>query len=326
MSDPLPGRFAGRRVYVTGATGFIGGHLVDALLAEGAEVTALARPSERAKVLALKGVAVHEGSVTDPRSIVIERQDIVIHGAAWVGYGIPRRKRSLFRATNVDATRHVLDAARAAGARKAIHVSSIAALGRAPGVMTEETRTDRAPISLYEETKRAAHAIALEYPDLQIALPMPGLVVGVGSAFDPLLAAAARGRVPVGLAGDATKGWVHVRDVVEATLAMAAGPARGPFLLVSDNMPTSEFFARFAKLAGAKPPKALVPAGLLRAGATLVERAYNAAGRTPPVSGELLRGLSIPMTYDASRARQALGWSPDLWGNLRRDLPDYREM
>jgi dihydroflavonol-4-reductase len=323
VSDPKPGRFAGKSVYVTGGTGFIGSYVVDALVAEGARVTALARPSARAKALAAKGVAVHEGNVTDPSTIRPEGHDFVIHGAAWVGFGIPEKKRDLFRRTNVDGTRHVLDAARRAGVARAVHVSSVAALGRADGVMTEETKTARPPISLYEATKREAHAIALEYTDLGIALPMPSLVVGAGSDFDPLLKRAARGGFPALVKGDATKGWVHVRDTAEGII-LALLKGSGPYLLSSDHMPASEFFSRFIEAAGRKPPKARIAVGTLQGAGRAVEKAFNLFGKTPPFSGELLDALDVPMVYDSSRAKRDLGWAPDLWGRVSEDLEGRR--
>ncbi|MFA5862251.1 MAG: hypothetical protein WDA16_11215, partial [Candidatus Thermoplasmatota archaeon] len=55
-------------------------------------------------------------------------------------------------------------------------------------------------------------------------------------------------------------------------------------------------------------------------GASLLERAYNLVGKTPPVSRELLHALTIPMTYDSSKARRELGWRPRLVARLAEDL------
>lgn len=312
----------GRRVFVTGATGFIGGVLVRHLVKRGAEVTALVRPATDASTLEHLGARVVRGDVTEPATLDLADQDVAVHAAAWVGFGIPKGKLDLFRRTNIGGTENLVDAAERAGVAKLVHVSSIAALG-APDRMPADEETPRATFfkSEYERTKTEAHALALR-AGIPVALPMPGLVLGRDGPFDWLLRRLARGQPMALPADDAVKGWVHVDDVAEGILA-AIERGRGPYLLVDENMRLTELLVRALEEAGLPIPRARVPVGVLRAGAWSLEKAYHVAGKTPPVSDEMLRALPLPMSYDSAKARKELGWRPDLVPRLARDLQAF---
>jgi dihydroflavonol-4-reductase len=311
-------RFTGRNVYLTGATGFIGGYVARQLLAEGANVTCLVRPRTDAKGLERAGATIVRGDITDVASLDLTGQHAVIHGAAWVGYGLPAKKLPLFRRTNVEGTQNVLDAATKAGVGKFIHVSSIAAIGATPGGnATEETQRGDFT-NEYERTKTAAHGLVLQ-ADISSALPMPGVVLGRGGPFDPLLSAMAHGRVPALPGDDATKGFVHVTDVAEGIL-LCALKGSGPYLLVDENVRTTELFVAALEEAGLAVPRRRIPTRLIVGAGSAVEGAYKLVGKTPPFSGELLHGLKVPMSYDSSKARKELGWRPDLVKRLAKDL------
>lgn len=314
-------RFTGRKVYLTGGTGFIGGVLARRLLDEGADLTCLVRSGSNAAELERLGATLVRGDVTHPQTLDLAGQQIAIHAAAWVGFGIPRQKLPLFRQTNVEGTRNVIHAAARANVGKVVHLSSIAALGAIDGRATEDSPRPQAYRSEYERTKTEAHEIALAAP-LAKAIPMPGLVIGRNGPFDWILRTLARGRMPALPGDDAVKGWVHVDDCVEGVL-LAAAKGLGPYLLVDENMRATELFVAACEEAGLRVPRRRIPSKVLIGGATLVEGAYRAARRTPPVSRELLRSLVVPMTYDATRARTELGWRPETLKRLAEDLSLY---
>lgn len=314
-------RFAGARVYVTGATGFIGARVARKLVAEGASVTALVRASSDASLLKGLGVRLAEGNVRDRATLDFSGHDVVVHAAAWVGFGVPARRRKLFWDTNVGGTENVLDAARRADVPKVVHVSSVAAIGRHGDHVVTEDDWKRRPatyLSYYEESKAAAHRAALE-SGLNVALPMPGLVVGTGSPFDALFRRFANGKLPLLLSGDAPKGWVHVDDTAEGIL-LAALKGRGAYLLVDDCVTPSELFARLSHAVDVKRPRWSVPLPVVKAAAAVVDSSYQAVRRTPPLSRELVAALDVPMKYDSARAKKELGWKPDLWGKLAADV------
>ena len=312
-------RFTGRKVYLTGATGFIGSHVARRLLDEGAEVTCLVRPRTPAADLEHRGATIVRGDITVPASLDLTGQHVLIHAAAWVGYGLPAGKLAHFRRTNVEGTENVLHAAKRAKVAKVVHVSSIAAIGATgSGVATEETRREAEAESEYAATKTAAHELALK-ADLMTAIPMPGVVVGREGPFDPLLRALARGRVPALPGDDAVKGFAHVEDVAEGILLCAA-KGHGPYLLVDENMRATELFVAALEEAGLRVPRHRIATSLVVGAGATVEGAYKLVGRTPPFSGELLSALKRPMSYDASKARKELGWRPDLVKRLAADL------
>jgi dihydroflavonol-4-reductase len=220
----------------------------------------------------------------------------------------------------VGGTENVLHAAERADVAKVVHVSSVAALApRADGgLVTEEDVRKGGFESDYARSKGEAHALALA-ARLPHAVPIPGLVIGQGGPFDRLLRALARGRLPALPGDDAVKGWVHVDDCAEGILLCALKGA-GPYVLVDENLRPTELFVAACEEAGVRVPRRRVPAKLLVGGAGLVETAYHAVGRTPPVSRDLLKGLQRPMAYDAGRARRDLGWRPDLVKRLAEDL------
>lgn len=312
-------RFTGRRVYLTGGTGFIGGAVARRLLDEGAELTCLVRPKTNAGDLERLGAKVVRGDVTEPATLDLDGQHVLVHAAAWVGFGLPASKLPLFRRTNVGGTENVLHAAERARVGKVVHVSSIAAVGRAgEGPVTEDAPRPVAFESEYARAKTEAHERALKSA-LPIAIPMPGVVLGLGGPFDPLLTALARGRLPALPGDDAVKGFAHVDDVAEGIL-LAALKGRGPYLLVDENMRTTEVFVAALEEAGLRVPRLRVSSKLLIGTGAVVEGAYKTARRTPPFSREMLQSLTVPMSYDSARARKELGWRPDLLKKLARDL------
>lgn len=323
---------AGKRVFVTGGTGYIGGAVVRDLVAEGAAVTVLARRPHLAPQLSGRpAVTVVKGDVTDAATLDLAGHDVAVHAAAWVAFGIPVAKRKRFWETNVEGTAAVVDAARKAGVPKLVHVSSVAAFGETGPTPADETFV-RGPShrSFYEETKRAAHDVAMAATDLDPAVVMPGVVVGKArpwpdgrpasgrGPFDVFFQRFAAGRLPAVVTGDKATPYVHVDDVSAAIVA-AAERGRGAYLLTDGDLTFRGLMEAFAARTGRKVPRLGVPVGVVHAGSWLVEKAYHAQGKVPPVATELARSLRAEMRFDSSKAKRELGWAPDLLGRLARD-------
>jgi nucleoside-diphosphate-sugar epimerase len=103
-------------------------------------------------------------------------------------------------------------------------------------------------------------------------------------------------------------------------ILLAALKGTGPYLLVDENVRTTELFVAALEEAGLRVPRARIPTALLVGAGHTVEAAYKLAGKTPPFSGELLASLRRPMGYDSSKARKELGWRPELVRRLAEDL------
>lgn len=323
LGAAMTGFWDGRGVFLTGGTGFIGGQLARRMLKQGADVTVMTRDASRASDLAEVGCDVHEGDITDPDTIDVGDADTVIHGAAWVAYGIPKRKRELFYETNVDGTKHVLAAAKDAGVERFSHLSSVAAIGPTPaGLYPEERAVDgRYPEyeSLYAETKHKAHLHVLEeHGSMRTTLPMPSVVIGLGSDFEGILRSYANG-MRFSLKGDTPTGFVHVQDTVDGILA-AVEHGEGPYILNEYNLLFDELLDRFEQASGIPKPDRQLPLWLLKGAARVLEVPYHLRGKVPPLSSEILRSLGTPKTYAADRAVEDLGWEPDLDAHLEDDF------
>lgn len=316
-------RFTGRKVFLTGGTGFIGGVLARRLLGEGADLTCLVRPKTDAEPLAKAGATIVRGNVTEPATLVVPYNSTIIHGAAWVGFGIPKRHRETFLRTNIEGTRNVLAAAQAAGATRFVHVSSVAALGESERgeVLDESHVRERAYRSDYERSKTETHLL-VERALIPSALPMPSLVLGTGGPLEWLVRDLARGKLKALPSGDAVKGWVHVDDTVDAILECALRGSGG-YILNDANERVADLMTRAMEAAGLKAPRARVPLAALVAGAAVVEGFYTLRRKTPPISREIVQKLRVPMRYDASRANNELGWKPRLAERLVADMRAY---
>lgn len=144
---------AGARVLVTGGTGMIGQAIVRHLQQAGADVTTLSRRGARPGNPDHTALA---GDINDPDSLDFQGVDAVVHGAAWVGFGLSPEKEVQLMHTNVEGTRNVLDAAARDGVRKVVHVGSVAALGDCMGKPRDERWFHERPRSSNPPTNGAS--------------------------------------------------------------------------------------------------------------------------------------------------------------------------
>ena len=175
----------GTRVFLTGATGFIGRHLVDELLRQGCRVTALVRAPESlpACELAAQGARLVLGDVTDRESMrePMSRADVVIHAAGLYELGVAGNERARMTAVNVQGADNVLGLALELRCPRVLHVSSALVYGDSGRTTRHEDFVRDSPcVSHYEWTKTEAHRVALEYAarGLPLVIACPSGVVG----------------------------------------------------------------------------------------------------------------------------------------------------
>src|SRR6476469_6636851 len=151
------------KVFVTGATGFIGGHVVRKLTERGDEVVVLVRDPSKAGDLP-GGPTLVEGDPSDEAAIRegMDGADAVIHGAAIYKVGIPKGERTEMHDANVGGTERVLRAALEANVPKVVYISTVAAFGNTHGEVVDESYQHPADdfTSYYEQTKYEAHQVA----------------------------------------------------------------------------------------------------------------------------------------------------------------------
>ncbi|MFO0804618.1 MAG: NAD-dependent epimerase/dehydratase family protein [Gemmataceae bacterium] len=215
--------WTGRRVAVTGATGFVGWHVAAQLRARGADVLALHRAGSNIGNLRRLGVQTVLAGLDDPAALTnaCHGAEVLIHTAGAVDFG---GDWAGIRAVNVHGTANAIAAARAAGVRRLVHVSSIVAVGGGTRAMlldeTAEWNLSRYRVP-YATTKREAETLALQAArdDLEVVVVNPGCVVGPEdfseSEFGRVCKRFWRGRLPLHFGGG--NNFVDVRDVADAS-------------------------------------------------------------------------------------------------------------
>ena len=328
------------RALVTGATGFIGSHIVDRLLERGDDVRALVRPSSDVSYLEGRGVDLRRGDIADRDSLApaVEGAEVIFHAAAMVSDWGPWRK---FRALTIDGTRNVLEAAVGAGVPRFLHVSTdgvydLRYLGKR---MTEETllETRFARWDYYRRSKLAAERLARRYHGegrIPVTVVRPGLVLGERDR------ATLPGVVAFLRSGGATffgdglnrLPYVYAGDVADACLLAAAGEgaAGEAYNLVSAETVTQrDLFGAIADGSGLALPKRSLPVSVAHALAFAMELGSVLTGRRwrPPITRFGIILVAGDYLEDAGKAERELGWraSTPMREAVRRSLEWRRE-
>lgn len=350
---------AQQRVLVTGATGFIGRHLVRRLVESHCRVWSLVRDATRSRLpgddLDLTNSQLLTGDVTDQeslnRALDQSRPDVVMHLA-----GLVRTlHRDAFMRINADGARNI---AAACAARQTppvlVAVSSLAAAGpsRAAKSCAEKTSADQprregdapAPVSAYGRSKLAGEqAVATCAAALPITIVRPPIVFGPGDrAIINMCKPIARWGVhPVFSSGDSRLSLVHVDDLVAGLLLAAVKgerlpspdeehAGRGIYFLAADEQPTyAEFGQLIAHALGRSSPRLVhVPTPVMK----LVGAGAEAIGlirqRTSWLNRDkVTEALAGSWTCTSEKARTHLGWSPTapLRERLHETVQWYRE-
>lgn len=301
-----------RRAFVTGGTGFVGAHLVRALVGGGWRVTVTHRPTS--SLGALSGLEVDNvtADVTDLGSVegaMPDRPDVVFHLAANVGFS-PRRNAEQLH-VNVTGTRHVVQAALLRGARRFVHVSSVAAWGPADGDVIDESspiRTSQHWIN-YARSKWLSE---LEV-DAGVARGLDAVIVNPTHIMGPgdrknwgrLFALARRARVLA--APEATAPWCHAADVVRSLIAAAERGGTGRRYLLGGPEVSYYEVLRLVRARVGRPAPARVAGWVLRSTARLGHLASLVSGREASLTPELASIWSTSFRIDDGRARRELG-------------------
>lgn len=293
------------RVLVTGGTGFIGQHLVKALVERGDQVVLLRR--NRSNVRPLEGLPIEHaiGDVTDPASLkaAIRGCDTVFHVAALISY---RRRDNLMPKINVEGTRHVVEAALEAGVKRFVHTSSVAAIGYSEdGRPIDETAPFNWPDAGYMLTKKGAEEEVQKgvAKGLSAVITNPASVYGPGStgnsnkAFTQAVPGYPEGGMAV----------VDVDDVVQGLLAAEAkGRVGERYILASENLHWRELFAKIAKAMNRRPPGPILPGVMPVLGAVL-ENVGDWLGQEPLLTRDMVRMSNLFCYYDNTKAVRELG-------------------
>jgi dihydroflavonol-4-reductase len=298
---------------VTGGTGFIGAHVVRALLADGAAVRCLVRPGRPRDNLRGLSVELVEGDLSDPRALARAARgvEVLFHCAA--DYRLGAREAEL-RATNVDGTARVLAAAADAGVRRVVHTSSVGALGLVEGGLADEdTPVDRADLAgPYKRSKHDGERVAMAWA----ARGLPVVIVNPAAPVGELdVRPTPTGQVVV----DHLRGrlWAHVdtgldvvdvRDVARGhLLAASRGRVGARYILGHRNLTLLELLRLLSAITGLPPPRVRLPRWVPLVAAAVEEGLARLEGRPPGLSLESVRMSRHRMFFSSARAVRELG-------------------
>jgi nucleoside-diphosphate-sugar epimerase len=174
------------KVFVTGATGFIGGEVVRQLRGRGDQVACLVRSPEKAAKLEELGCELVSGDLSDGEALGkgMEGCDALIHAAAMYEVGIPAKQHPAMYEANVRGSELVLRAALEAKLSKVVYVSTVGVFGNTHGEVVDEAyeHPGREFTSYYEETKLEGHRIAKR---MMVEDGLPGVIVQPGGVYGP---------------------------------------------------------------------------------------------------------------------------------------------
>ena len=304
------------KAFVTGATGFIGRHLVSALVDRGDAVTCLVRDPLRAKSLAHTGATVTAGDVTDRNTMreSMRGSDVVFHLAGM--YKLGRAHWARMAAVNVDGARNTLELAVELGVPKIVHTSTVGVFGNTRGEVVDESY--RAPKesmgSKYERTKWIAHyevAVSMQQRGNPVVIVQPGGVTGAGDTsphmaiIDSFLQ-----RVPVMFGAKSGLTLAHVDDIAEGhILAAEKGTAGESYILCGPSLTYRQIFELSETLTGIPGARIWLP-GWMASTTSRVAGAIESMGMRMPLSSEALGTLADNTFWaSADKASRELGFT-----------------
>jgi nucleoside-diphosphate-sugar epimerase len=305
------------KYFVTGATGFVGSHVVRQLVALGHDVVVSVRTPAKAKELAELGVTVTRGDVVEKESMRAPMQGVdgVFHIAGWYKVGV--RDKSEGSRINIQGTRNVLELMQELGIKKGVYTSTLAVHSDTHGVLVDETYHYRGKhLSEYDRTKWVAHyevADPMIAAGLPLVIVLPGLIYGPGdtSTVRTTFIQYLQRKLPV-LPTKTAFSWAHVEDIAHGhILAMGQGKAGASYIIAGPTHTLIEGMQLGQRITGVPMPRLRMSPGMMKAmSATMgvVEKVFPVPA---DYSAEYLR-ISAGVTYIGSnaKARCELGYNP----------------
>jgi nucleoside-diphosphate-sugar epimerase len=305
------------RAFVTGGSGFVGKRLITELRGRGHAVRALGRSEAARKEVSDAGAEPWEGDLSDVEVLKrgMEGCEVVFHSAAVVKMWGPRAD---FHAVNVRGTEHVLEAARAVGVKRLVHVSSEAVLvDGTPLVNVDETRPlPEQPLGHYAATKNAAERLVLSVnsPELATVAVRPRFVWGLGDngILPALIEAVKSGRFRWVDGGHYKTSTCHVANCVEGMMLAAEKGQGGQAYFLTDGAPVDfrDFITALLKTQGVDPGRKTIPRGFAQGVATVSELLWNFLWLpgSPPITRSEVLLVGDEVTVNDAKARRELGY------------------
>ena len=306
-------------VLITGATGFLGYHVAKRLNEAGVRPRVLELRESQHAILDRLDVERCAGDLEDPAAVraACSGADTLIHLAFKVSVGGGGKLAEQMQHINIEGTRQLLEAASAAGVKRAVVAGSALAVGvnRNPSPLDETADWSKHGFDLqYANIRRQAEldALARATPAFAVMSVCPSFTFGpddpVGAPANKLVQAIVtrkmRFTLRVGF------GCLDVRDFAAGVLLAAErGRSGRRYLLSGENVTGNQLLEYISSISGVRAPRFTPPTMLLRAVAGVVELVSAIRNKPAPLTREVLQIIGRYAWYDTSRARTELGWS-----------------
>lgn len=306
------------KVLVTGASGFVGSAVAQALAQSGYAVRALLRPTAQRRNLVGLDAEIVEGDICDPRSVDAAMAGVrfMFHVAA--DYRLWARHPQEIMRTNAEGTRILMQSALAAGVERIVYTSSVATIAcpshDGPADETASLSESNA-IGAYKRSKVVAEKIVQE---MIAHNKLPAIIVHPSTPIGPrdikptptgrIIVEAAMGRVPGYV--DTGLNLVHVDDVARGQVAaLLKGRIGEQYILGGQDVSLAAMLKDIAELCGRKPPRLRFPRSALYPLAVMAEAAAHFTRKEPFVTIDGLRMSKHRMYFTSAKAERCLGYT-----------------
>ncbi|MCK4765939.1 MAG: NAD-dependent epimerase/dehydratase family protein [Candidatus Aminicenantes bacterium] len=321
-----------KNVFVTGASGFTGGHLCSALLKKGCTVTALVRENSKTGLLEKNGIKLVKGDLSNPTSLkgIIKNIDVVFNIAAMYRQEV---SKDMFDKVHVEGTKALLEESISAGVKRFVHCSTVGVQGEIENPPAQESAPYN-PGDFYQVSKMEGEKLALSYfKDKKIdgVVVRPVGIYGPGDTrFLKLFKTIYKGSFKMIGTGKALYHLTFVEDLVAGIILTGEVPAASAQIYTiggSEYLPLEDLINLIAEILDSRVSKIHIPLFPVYAAAFLCEILCKPFGIQPPLYRRRLDFFTKDRAFDISKARKELGYSPQvsLREGLTRTAQWYKE-
>jgi len=309
------------RYLITGATGFVGGHIVEACVQRGHSVHAIARPSSNTTLIEKFGATIHRGELTDPTFVrkAIEDVDVIIHCAGKIGsWG----EIEEYRKANVDSLRCLLDSCKGQALTRFLHMSSLGVYAARHHFGTDETEPlPKWHRDSYSQSKvEAEHLVTRYYKDFGIpaVILRPGFIYGPRDqgVLPELIQSLREGRVRYpGARGRRALNTIFIRNLIDGVfLAVERDDAVGQVYNLTDGEFVSKrrFIEAVADAMGLRRPRRNPPYWLAWSVTWCCEKIARLRGakKAPVFNFTRFKFMAMNLDFSIEKAKLELGYRP----------------
>jgi len=294
------------KILVTGASGRVGRHLVNALLTKGEQVKALVM--DRTKIKERKNLEILQGNLLDKSSLkeAVRDVDTIYHLAACVDYLAPKK---LMFAVNVEGTKNLLDVATG---KKTIYLSSTAVMGKKIKIPADEQSKCK-PDNYYGLTKLLAEQAALKAGAIVIR-SVDVFGPGFEEGYNLVISGLKGGNLPIIGSGKNLIQYIHIDDLIQALLlARKKGKAGEVYLVAGPDAKTlEECWEILCKYLCVNPPRKHIPILFAKMLAYISIIKAKVGGKRPELIPEYIDKIAANRVFSIAKARKELGYKPKI--------------